>query len=155
MTSVTPESTVNISRALSKLCRIFITYVATGDAEPNVFKHPTGGNFSIQCRIGSRMIPENPISDDGTAFYQLSKALGAYGDSNRSVNITKANYASHEYVVCLSTEKLLGEDWAGLSIKGGDVINIQHRGAAGVNFQHVMLEYQQVLSLGEIPEVLQ
>ncbi len=101
------------------------------------------------------MVPENALKDDPTAWYQMSKALGIHADSSRDINITKAQYAGTRYVVCLSTEKLLGASWAGTSIKNGDIVNLQHKNAGGVGFQHALLECQQVLSLGEVPEVLQ
>ena len=155
MTSVTSDSTVNISRSLSKLQRVFISYIAaSGDSEVDVFRHPTG-SFEIQMRVGSRMVPENAIKDDPTAWYQLTKALGLHADSARDVNITKAQFGGTRYVVCLSTEKLLGASWSGTSLKNGDIVNLQHKSAGGVGFQHALLEFQQVLSLGEVPEVLQ
>ena len=71
------------------------------------------------------------------------------------LTITKSEYVGTRYVVCLSTEKLLGASWAGTSLKNGDIVNVQHKNAGGVGFQHALLESQQVLSLGEVPEVLQ
>ena len=155
MTSVSSDSTVNISRSLSKLCRVFISYVAaSGDSEVDIFRHPTG-SFEIQMRVGSRMVPENAIKDDPQAWYNLTKALGIHADSSRDINITKSQFAGTRYVVCLSTEKLLGAPFAGTSIKNGDIVNLQHKNAGGVGFQYALLEFQQILSLGEVPEVLQ
>ena len=57
--------------------------------------------------------------------------------------------------MCLSTEKLPGAGWAGTSRRKGDIVGFQHKNAGGVGFQYALLEYQQVLSLGEVPEVLQ
>ena len=88
MTSVTSDSTVNISRSLSKLCRVFISYVAaSGDSEVDIFRHPTG-SFEIQMRVGSRMVPENAIKDDPQAWYNLTKALGIHADSSRDINLS-------------------------------------------------------------------
>ena len=39
--------------------------------------------------------------------------------------------------------------------KNGDIVNLQHKNAGGVGFQYALMEFQQVLSLGEAPEVLQ
>ena len=76
MTSVSSDSTVDISRSLSKLVRAFISYVAaSNDSEVDIFRHPTG-SFEIQMRVGSRMAPENAIKDDPQAWYNLTKALG-------------------------------------------------------------------------------
>ena len=101
------------------------------------------------------MVPENALKDDPSAWYQLTKGLGLHADSARDINITKAEYAATRYVVCLSTEKLLGAPFGGTSLKSGDIVNLQHKNAGGVGFQYALLEFQQVLSLGEVPEVLQ
>ena len=102
------------------------------------------------------MVPENALKDDPTRWHQLSKALGLHADSARGINITKVQYAGTRHVVCLSTETLLGASWAGTSLRNGDIVNIQHKNAGtGVGFQHALLEYQQVLSLGEVRGVLQ
>ena len=155
MTSVSSDSTVNISRSLSKLVRIFVSYVAaSGDSEVDIFRHPTG-SYELQCRIGSRMVPENALKDDPSFWYQLTKAMGLHADSSRDINITKAQYAGTRFVACLSTEKLLGASWSGASLKNGDIVNLQHKSAGGVGFQYALMEFQQVLSLGEVPEVLQ
>ena len=47
-----------------------------------------------------------------------------------------------------------GENWSGLSLKNGDLVVLENKGAGGVNFQHTILEYELVLSIGEINEVL-
>ena len=156
MTSIGADSTVNISRSLSKLCKVFVSYVASsGDSEVDIFRHPAAG-YEIQLRIGSRMVPENALKDDPTMFYQLMKALNLHADSSRDINISKAQYADNRHVICLSTEKLLGASWSGTSLKNGDIVNIQHKNAgSAVGFQYALLEFQQVLSLGEVPEVLQ
>ena len=105
------------------------------------------------------MVPEVPMKDDTTRFYQLFKSLGSFKDSAKSINITKAQYAGndtlgHRFLQCLSTEKMEGENWSGLSLKNGDLVVLENKSAAGVNFQHTILEYELVLSIGEISEVL-
>ena len=81
--------------------------------------------------------------------------MGMHANSSRDINITKAQYAGTRFVACLSTEKLLGASWAGTSLKNGDIVNLQHKNAGGVGFQYALLEFQQVLFLGEVPEILQ
>ena len=154
MSSITADSTINISRSLSKLKRVFVSFIAaTGDSHVDDFKHPTG-DFSFQLRIGSRLIPETAIEDDATAYYQLHKALGGHKDAVRSINIDKAGYGSHKYLLCLSTEKLEGEPWSGISLKNGDLTTLQFRNAGGVGFSFAVLEHELVLSLGEVNEIL-
>ena len=139
---------------------MFVSYLDTSsDKEPDIFRHPTDADYSLQLRIGSRMVPEVPMKDDTTRFYQLFKSIGSFKDSAKHVNITKAQYAEddtlgHRFLQCLSTEKMEGENWSGLNLKNGDLVVLENKGAAGVNFQHTILEYELVLSIGEINEVL-
>jgi len=155
MTSITPDSTVNISRNPSKLKRVFVSYTAAAnDSAVDVFRHPTGA-FSFQMRISSKMVPENAIEDDTTAFYHLHKALGSHKDATRSINIDKAGYAGTKYLLCLSTEKLEGEPWSGTSLSSGDLVNLQIKNAGGVGLQYAVLEHELALSLGEVNEILQ
>ena len=150
MSSITGDSTVNISRSLSKLVRVFISYVAaSGDSEVDIFRHPTG-SFEFQMRVGSRMVPENALKGDPSAWYQLTKGLGLHADSARDINITKAQYAGTRHVICLSTVKLLGASWAGTSLKNGDIVNLQHKNANGVGFQYALMEFQQVLKCAKL-----
>ena len=41
-----------------------------------------------------------------------------------------------------------------MSLKNEDLCVLENKSAAGVNFQHTILEYEFVLSIGEINEVL-
>ena len=51
MSSITSDSTVNISRSLSKLKRVFVSYLNTSsnDKEPDIFRHPTDSNYAFRC----------------------------------------------------------------------------------------------------------
>ena len=95
------------------------------------------------------------IEDATTAFYQPHKALGSHKDATRSINIDKAGYSGTKYLLCLSTEKLEGEPWAGVSLANGDLVNLQIKNAGGVGFQYAVLEHEIVLCLGEVNEILQ
>ena len=103
------------------------------------------------------MVPENALKDGPTMFYQLMKALNLHADSSRDIHISKAQYAGTRHVVCLS---VYGEAARSLlernEHQNKDIVNIQHKNAgSGVGFQYALLEFQQVLVLGEVPEVLQ
>ena len=139
---------------------MFVSYLNTAsDKEPDIFRHPTDADYCFQLRIGSRLVPEVPMKDDTTRFYQLFKSIGSFKGSAKHVNIAKAQYEGddtlgHRFPPCLSTEKMEGENWSGLSLKNGDLVVLEKKGAAGVNFQHTILEYELLLSIGEINEVL-
>ena len=115
MSSITSASTVNISRSLSKLKRVFVSYLDTSsDKEPDIFRHPTDADYSLQLRIGSRLVPEVPMKDDTTRFNQLFKSIGSFKDSAKHVNITKAQYAGdgtfgHSFLLAIKVHKPLAD----------------------------------------------
>ena len=146
------SETINISRSLSKLKRVFVSFAAANDSESDVFRHPTGA-FEFQLRIGSKLIPETRLADNASFWYQLQKSLGAHRDAARSINITKAGYQGTTFLIGLSTEKLEGNSWAGLSMKN-EMCSLTHKNAGGVAFEYVILEYEQALVLGTVTEVL-
>ena len=153
--SITPGSseTINASRSLSKLKRVFVSFTkATGDSESDTFRKPTGA-FEFQMRIGSKLIPEERIRDSATFWYQLQKSLGANRDAARNINILKSGYEGTTFLIGLSTEKLEGTSWAGLSMKN-EMCSLTHKNAGEVGTEFVCLEFEQALVLGEVTEVL-
>ena len=78
---------------------------------------------------------------------------GAHKDAVRSINIVKSGYAGTTFLIGRSTEKLEGDNWAGLSMKN-EMCALTHKNAGGVGFEYVVLEYGQALVLGEVTEVL-
>ncbi len=86
-------------------------------------------------------------------WYQLTKAMGVHMSPNTTLNITKAGYESTESAICLSTEKMEGLPWSGLTLKN-EAVTLTHKHAGGCNFAHIVLEYEQILSLGEVNETL-
>lgn len=146
------SESINISRSLSKLKRIWVTFRATADSVCDTMKKPTGP-FEFGVRIGGLLVPQEKLKDTSMFWYQLTKSMGAHMSPNTTLNITKSGYESNTFVICLSTEKMEGLPWAGLSLKN-EAVTLTHKNAGGCNFEHVVLEYEQVLSLGEVNETL-
>ncbi len=65
----------------------------------------------------------------------------------------KSGYEGATFLIGLSTEKLEGNSWAGLSMKN-EMCTLTHKNAGGVGFEFVCLEYEQALVLGDVTEVL-
>ena len=101
------SESINISRSLSKLKRIWVTFRASADVVSDVMKKPTGA-LEFGVRIGGLLVPQEKLKDTSMFWYQLTKAMGTHMSPNTTLNITKNGYASDELVICLSTEKMEG-----------------------------------------------
>ena len=75
------NSTVNVSRALTRLKGVFVTMSTDsgGALEVDNFFHPMAGNYDstkeleFEMLIGSKKFREYPIRSSAEAFYQLRK----------------------------------------------------------------------------------
>jgi len=129
----------NIHRALSRLKSIFIT-LNSADTEQyktvNNFYHPmatAGGvpqnddpyeiedEHSVQIQIGSKVVPEYPISSVTEATYQLKELVGS------STHIYGRWYRTHRYIIGLDLEKISGAGFTGMSTKTGEQLTINFK----------------------------
>ena len=96
------NTTVNVSRALTRLKSIFVSMSQSGGHEVNNFWHPMAGIYDhdkeleFECQIGSKKFPEYPIRSSAEAFYQLRKALGVH-DVNTQMDISATAFRSSKY----------------------------------------------------------
>ena len=135
----------NIHRALSRLKSIFIT-LNSADTEShktvNNFYHPmatVGGDafngnpyeiedeHSVQIQIGSKVVPEYPISSVTEAIYQLNQLVG------RKTHIYGRWYWTHRYIVGLDLEKISGAGFTGMSTKTGEQLTINFKDCGSSN----------------------
>ena len=134
-----PISSVNISRSVSRLKSIFVTYDGehTGDAlgyfkEVNDMFHPTKGyrydankELEYQIQIGSKLFPVYPVRSLAEAFSQLKKTLGIHQTNFHSIDISMKKYMHNHFIIACDTEKQLSAGFTGLNTKNGDLITIK------------------------------
>ena len=124
----------NIHRAPSRLKSIFATLnsaegVQYKDAN-NLF-HPTAAKLNdaydvhdehgVQVQIGSKTMPECPMTPVTEALYQLRKTVG------NPLHMYGRWYRSHRYIIGLDMEYILGAGFTGLSTKRGDQLQLTSR----------------------------
>ena len=82
-------------------------------------------NFSlghqIWVQIGSKLLPEYPISGVSEAYYQLKKAVGI------PFHIMNRWYRTRRYTVGLDCEKISGAGFTGMNTKAGDLLTVNFR----------------------------
>ena len=137
------EFSVNISRAVSRLKSLFISFQGTPHANNttylkdfNNFWHPmssgtnggeydSGKELEFQVQIGSKLFPEYPIRSTSEFFSQLIKCLGIHQSPFHSVNVSGNQYRNYKFVVGIDTEKVLEMGYSGLNSKHGDLLTIK------------------------------
>ena len=146
---LSPDIAVNITRALTRLKSVFITFDgphtgASTDWIPllkttNNFIHPMNSSatydstkeFEFQIQIGSKLFPEYPVKSLAEAFYQLRKTLGVASSSFHSISITEANYRNFRFIAAIDTEKVLAAGFTGLNSKAGDLMTLKFKALSG------------------------
>ena len=146
---LTPDIAVNITRALTRLKSVFITFDGTHTGAStdwipllkttNNFIHPMNSSatydsskeMEFQIQIGSKLFPEYPVKSLGEAFYQLRKTLGLASSGWHSISITEANYRNFRFIVAIDTEKVLAAGFTGLNSKAGDLMTLKFKSLSG------------------------
>ena len=122
----------HITRAVTRLKNIFITlHKPDGVAhkQANDFYHPASVNgqmaisseHSYQVRVGSKLIPEYPLSSVTESYSQLKKTVG------RASKMYSSWYRSHKYSIGLDLEKISGAGFTGLSTELGDLLTLNFK----------------------------
>jgi hypothetical protein len=144
---------INITRALSRLKSVFVTFDQVNSMAPsftganghlavwkkswNDFHHPmtytTGSMYNslyemeYQLQVGSKLFPDFPMRSLQEQFYQLRKCMGTESSNFHSLDITPKQYRNHTHIIAFDTEKNLGSAFTGLNIKQGSLINLKMR----------------------------
>ena len=116
---------------------MFITLGQTEAArhkEVNNFYHPmsAGANdgyfvedeLQVWHQIGSKLVPDYPITSVTGALYQLKKAVG------HPFQMYSRWYRIHKYIIGLDLEKIAGAGFTGMNTKAGDLLTLSFRDGA-------------------------
>ena len=137
------DVSVNISRAISRLKSIFVTFhksdhTHAASKEFNDFYHPMhnamasgaftynkGYELEFQLQIGSKLFPEYPIRSISESFSQLKKSVGILGSNFHSVGMNALQYSNSHFVLGIDSEKALGAAYTGLNTRSGDLLSVR------------------------------
>ena len=72
-------------------------------------------------QIGSKLVPEYPMTSVTESLYQLKKAVGTH------FNMYSRWYRIHKYIVGLDLEKISGAGFTGMTTKAGDFLILNFR----------------------------
>ena len=164
---------LNVTRALSRLKSVFITFdkeVAgelgyLGRKSWNDFYSPmqpyagnpddqfdSNGEFEAQLQLGSKLYPEYPIRSHGEAFYQLRKTLGIQSSTLHNFAINRHDYHTCKFIWATDMEKVLEAGFTGANSRNGDILNIKfdNRDTTSANHAtsiHIILHADAVLEV--------
>ena len=131
-TGLDKNFSAHITRAVTRLKSIFITPHKPDNVtykQVNDFYHPCTNNgaltlaneHSYQVQIGSKLVPEYPVSSLAESYSQLKKTVG------RSFKMHSSWYRSRKYIIGLDLEKISGAGFTGMGTKAGDLLTINFR----------------------------
>ena len=108
------DFSTHVNRSPARLKSVFITSGnsdSARDKEVNIFYHPMAPSTSdqydlddehqVELQIGSKLLPEYPITSVTEALYQLKKAVGT------PFQMYARWYRTHKYLIGLDLEKLV------------------------------------------------
>ena len=131
---------INVSRALSRLKTIFISFVHTRSIANNLivkefnnFYHPmiekgvydSTSELEYQIQIGSKLYPEYPVKSLSEAFSKLKQCVYGADNTFHSISFTAKQYRQDAFIIGIDTEKVPGAGFTGLNTKSGDLITIK------------------------------
>jgi len=143
-------SSVNISRSVSRLKSIFVTYDGSHVADSLGYMkeaidmyHPMKGHrynatkeLEYQIQVGSKLYPVYPVRSVAEAFSQLKKTLGIHQTNFHSVDINLKQYMYNRFIIACDMEKHLGAGFTGLNTKNGDLITVRTKSMSNNPVDH-------------------
>lgn len=136
----TPNLSVPIVKAATRIRGLLATFGESND--PTIFMHPEGNQLvaagtnsqiydskvSLMVALGAKRFPIKPI--DNTAFFyeNLKKTLNLYATSLGGFNIVPWKYVTTQFITGVSTERVPGQQFSGVSSRAGDLIYLQFTG---------------------------
>lgn len=153
------NSTVNVSRALTRLKGVYVSLSTdnAGAKEVNNFYHPMGGAYdkdkeiSFEMQIGAKKYPEYPMQSASEQFYQLRKSLSIH-DVNAQMDISANDYRNDKFVIGVDTQKVNGASFSGYNSKSGDLTVLRMKPLGNATLAgnckiHYVLHYDSIMNI--------
>ena len=139
---------LSLVRAMSRINAVFVSFTWDVPGPPGngqvhnqamtVFANPSnaapdsGGHpnhteriMTAQLSIGSKQVPESPISSMGELFDNLQQAVDVYDQSLRTLAITPSQYALDSFIAGFNLAKVPGHYFTGLNSRSGDLTTLR------------------------------
>ena len=137
---------ISLTRALSRLDAIFVTFTANIDGAVGI-NHPAVSFFNpgrsppgpagakayshfardleFQIQVGSSVFPTSPARSLGEHFMYLLESLDLLGQNLRATSITPQDYVHNNFILGMNLCKSPGVGFSGLNTRSGDLVTIK------------------------------
>ena len=136
------KPTIALTRALTRLRGLFISFTKIDDNERTTFRYPkSAGNtligrirhnrpLQLLVQLGSKKYPEAPISSTAEFYEHLRKALHIHNNIYGDLSLDLKSFESNKFIIGISTEKVIGSTaaFSGLNTRTGDLLCILLQG---------------------------
>ena len=124
-----------ITRALTRLNGIVVTFARNNDPECTIFRYPGAPRdgpllarfdrpLTLQIGVGAKLYPETAISTTAE-FYEHLRKLVAHHDDKGSIDIDLRQYESDAFICGISTRRVIEGLFSGLNTRSGDLVTIR------------------------------
>ena len=167
---------VQVIRAVTKLCKAFITFYNSDGTyvlpfkKPSItFHHPMSEmdpselynpdkELQIYLQLGSKLYPEYPTNNLSECFYRLKEAMNLPDWHQHALSIRFDNYTRDKFIFCTDFQKMADACWSGVNTKSGQVlmVNCKAMNTTGINANNIattmytLLEAEQILEIRDI-----
>ena len=126
---------IAITRALTRLNGIVVTFARNNDPECTIFRYPGAPRdgpllarfdrpLTLQIGVGAKLYPETAISTTAE-FYEHLRKLVAHHDDKGSIDIDLRQYESDAFICGISTQRVIEGLFSGLNTRSGDLVTIR------------------------------
>ena len=152
---------VQISRAVSKLNRMFLTFykpvkddgetdfqLKQNEVKPGIsFYHPMQAGsiestkkttynatkeLEFQIQLGGKLYPEYPCRSINECFSILKETLNLPEKYQHSIGISFDEYIRNKFIFGMDFEKVPDVDWSGINTKAGQILIVKVKGGSGI-----------------------
>ena len=164
---------LNVTRALSRLAKVFITLDKDVGSEEQYIgrkpwndfyspmqqyaraanpQHNENGEFEAQLQLGSKLYPEYPIRSHAEAYYNLRKSLGVQSSNVHNFDINAHDYRTWKFVWGTDMERVIDSFGSGMNTRAGDILNVRfdHKDTNAANYatsMHILLVSDVVMDI--------
>ena len=158
---------VQVSRAVSRLQKCFITFYKTPTTETIIdksaikFYHPMETGYynpiqelEFQIQLGGKLYPEYPCKSISECFTILKQTLNLPDWGLHSVGIDYKQYISNKFIFAMSFEKVPESSWTGTNTKSGQILIVKVSAEDGgfafsdiANQMYITLVSEQILEI--------
>ena len=146
-----------MTRAMTRIKAIYQTFTnnAAGKYAYDMdYPSLAGSVMEWQATIGSKKVPETPITSIAEYYHQMIMAAGNHVSVLATHAISLAGYTTDSFIVGVNLERVLSDDpggnTSGISTRQGDLLSFRTKNtAATIDTCWTVLAFDMITQIGE------